>query len=586
MSSCFGRLPVASVVSVLLTVCLFEVLGCEGRVSIGTRCAEDSACADGLRCRFGRCRAQCTTANDCTSGSLCIGEPGVCTLVTDTCEASCPDGLVCTGSMCAIPCTPVAGCRGGSVCAETASGSVCIALSSDAGTLDSSEPLDTQDPLDSLEPLDTPDPLDAPDGGPPIDWERPLRLCAGYAHACAIRDGRVYCWGANHSSQLGDSDGSVAIAHDGYCGPWDCSDHPALPVLRDTGASTTTLTDVRAISCGTEHTCALTTGGSVWCWGADTGSGILGHEGTGSHAGVAVTSGASSIEVSRFHACARVGSELQCWGLNGGMTEDGRLGSGGPAASRPRLAVRFEGAYELALGSHFTCRVSSEGVRCVGTNEGDVTGLGRAGADPTGRIVAGLPAGIVDLSAGTVFACAVAAGTAHCWGAQTHQVLADTDVPMCFEPSPFFYCRAAAEEVARGFDVRDEVLVRLSRGQAETMCAITAGGRVLCWGWNELGQAGLDAPPDVGALTEFVTTAPDAPLEAVEEVACGGAFCCARTASDEVWCWGENDLGQLGNGTTDSRDPIVDGGVPDGGTATVSLPHPRAQAVDFSRIVP
>jgi alpha-tubulin suppressor-like RCC1 family protein len=118
------------------------------------------------------------------------------------------------------------------------------------------------------------------------------------------------------------------------------------------------------------------------------------------------------------------------------------------------------------------------------------------------------------------------------------------------------------------------------------MCAVTEGRRVICWGWNGWGQAGLDAPADVGALTSFVQTDADAPLEDVEDVVCGAAFCCARTATDAVHCWGENDFGQLGNGTTDSRDPVVDGGVPDGGTATVALPHPRAQAVDFSRIRP
>lgn len=585
MSLRSGR-SLASLPLIVGVLCLAQLLGCEGRVSIGTRCAEDASCADGLRCRFGRCRAQCTTANDCTSGAICIGEPGVCTLVTDTCEASCPDGLVCTGSMCAIPCTPVAGCRGGSVCAETSSGSVCIAVSSDAGAPDAPESLDAPEPSDVPEP---PDAFVQSDAGPPVaGWERPLRLCAGSAHACAIRDEKVYCWGGNHTSQLGDSTMSSRRDHDGLCGPWDCSDHPEHPVLADTGAGTTTLRGVTAIACGADNTCALLGDGSVWCWGADTsGSGVLGHMGTGSHADRAVAARATSIEVGRFHACARVDGELVCWGANErGGEEDGRLGSAGPSTFTPRAAERFAAAWELALGGLFTCGVGSEGVRCVGRNEGDVTGLGRGGPDPTGNLVPGLPAVLDDLSAGAVFACAIAGGTAHCWGAQTHLVLADTDVPTCFAGSPFFACRASAEAVDRGVGVIGETLVRLSRGQAETMCAVTEGRRVICWGWNGWGQAGLDAPADVGALTSLVQTDADAPLEDVEDVACGAAFCCARTTTDAVHCWGENDFGQLGNGTTDSRDPVVDGGVPDGGTATVALPHPRAVPVDFSRIAP
>jgi alpha-tubulin suppressor-like RCC1 family protein len=460
---------------------------------------------------------------------------------------------------------------------------VCIATSTGSGAPDASEAIDAPE-IDAPQPNDT----GRADAGTGASWERPLRLCAGSAHACAIHDDGVYCWGANHSSQLGDSPTSTRRDHEGVCGPWECNDHPQYPVLVAAGAGTMPLTSVTAIACGTDTSCALRSDGSVWCWGADTsGSGVLGHSGTGSHADVAITSGATSIEVGRFHACARVDGELVCWGQNDRSgEEDGRLGSAGPSTSAPRRADRFADAWELALGGQFTCGVGSEGVRCVGRNEGDVTGLGRDGPNPIGSIVPGLPPALDDLSAGAVFACAIAGDTAHCWGAQTRLVLADTDVPMCFAGSPFYACRSSAEAVDRGFDVRGERLVRLSRGPAETMCAITDAGRVLCWGWNAWGQAGLVAPDEIGSLTSFVRTLGDVPLEGVDEVACGAAFCCARTTTDAVHCWGENDFGQLGNGTTDSLDPIVDGGVPDGGTATVALPHPRADEVDFTQIAP
>ena len=99
-------------------------------------------------------------------------------------------------------------------------------------------------------------------------------------------------------------------------------------------------------------------------------------------------------------------------------------------------------------------------------------------------------------------------------------------------------------------------VVDISAGSGHT-CALTTVGGVRCWGRNDLGQLG-DAmttdhaePVDVVGLTSGVAA-----------ISSGwgqfGGHTCALTIAGLVKCWGNNDRGQLGDGTTTNRSTPVD----------------------------
>lgn len=181
----------------------------------------------------------------------------------------------------------------------------------------------------------------------------------GRYFACAVAgSGRVYCWGDNRWSQLGD--GTL---------------HASTTPVEVSG-----LTDAVAVAAGGNFACALKSNQQVACWGANY-AGQLGNNGpTGTSStavlvhnltdAVAITAGAGG------HACAlKADGSAVCWGSN----YFGQLGDGTRTSRGEPVAVAgLENIVSISAGDKATCAVVAGGqVYCWGSAEQGVLGTGR-----------------------------------------------------------------------------------------------------------------------------------------------------------------------------------------------------------------
>lgn len=243
-------------------------------------------------------------------------------------------------------------------------------------------------------------------------------LAVGYNHSCALNsEGGVKCWGINGYGQLGD--GSITTT-----APYGNS----LPV--DVSGLTSGVT---AIAAGDGHTCALTTSGGVKCWGYNQ-HGQLGSGAATTTAPFAqptpvdvsgLTSGVSAIVAGHGQTCAvTTAGSVKCWGTN----VYGELGDGtteNRAAPVNTLGLE-SGIGALAAGYEHTCALALNGsVRCWGGGRwGDISNpYNTYSTAPV--IVSGLNE-IRVVTAGHGHTCVLTSSqTVKCWGMNTFGQLGD-----------------------------------------------------------------------------------------------------------------------------------------------------------------
>jgi alpha-tubulin suppressor-like RCC1 family protein len=259
-------------------------------------------------------------------------------------------------------------------------------------------------------------------------------------------------------------------------------------------------------------------------------------------AGLAHASADPGIQAGDGHTCVLFGgSAMWCWGRN----DVGQLGDG-TTTDRRRPLPLGSGVRRMAVGDRNVCRLLIDGfvVNCTGANQfgqiGDGTTDERHGFTPVAAT------GLWTFTAGDTPCGSDQLGTnSYCWGSNQNGSVGDgttTD-----RASPVFTIAGAWKVVTSG-----------AGGHA---CAIVGQNppyAVWCWGNNVDDALGLGSGAGPMAATPVQITLPNGGFSGSQlDLSVGVHHSCALVSDGTLWCWGANDHGQLGNGTTQaSASPV------------------------------
>ncbi|TXI94339.1 MAG: hypothetical protein E6Q33_00705 [Neisseriales bacterium] len=388
--------------------------------------------------------------------------------------------------------------------------------------------------------------------------------------SCAIASsgesaGRVYCWGAGGSGQIGNGSTNNATV--------------PTSVTMPSGVDS-----FSQVSTNPYFSCALagsgTNAGKVYCWGTGT-SGQIGNSANSNvnvPTSVTMPSGVTSfsqISTNSSFSCGIAGSGsntggIYCWGTGG----SGQIGNGATSnVNIPTSVIMPSGVTafsQISTNSSFSCAIASSGesagrVYCWGAGASGQIGNGtNANVNVPTAVVAidGVNSFSQVSSNTTAFSCAIAssganAGKIYCWGND----LDVTTMGSAGAPSPF------SATLPLGVGVYNELSTNTSFS-----CAIAGSGsnagRAYCWGTGSGGQIGNGFNANVNTPTSVIMPPG---VTAFNQVSTNTNFSCAIASSGEsagkVYCWGIGSSGQIGNGSTNNATVPTSVIMPSGVTA-------------------
>ncbi len=411
--------------------------------------------------------------------------------------------------------------------------------------------------------------------------EGALEIAFGEAHGCArLADGTVSCWGSNEGGALGapgvTGDSATPVPVPGVTGATRIAAGGSQTCAIAGGGvrcwggrlAPPAGLDAIAVAVGAAHACAIARDRTVACWGDDRHHQLgRGAGGGGKVPGLAAV---DEIAAAGDTTCARAGGTVACWGGNAGA----QLGD--PSMqdrAEPRPVPGLTDAAAIALGRQHACALRAGGqVVCWGGSdrgpfgypdgcpEGHVGQEAHAGTSGVVMAFCAAPlpvpgiSGAVALAHGEGHACALdRAGAVRCWGGEGYSELGNREhgAAGSKEPIAVLFVKSSPRAAPQA--------ALAVHAAGDWSCAILADRSVRCWGAGNLGQLG----PQVKERS--AKPVPIDGLGAVESLSMGPYHACALLAEKKgaARCWGHNDGGQLGDGSSEKRAaPVAPAGVP------------------------
>lgn len=358
------------------------------------------------------------------------------------------------------------------------------------------------------------------DAGPVEAVGEVKQVSAGKEFTCFVigANSQAFCFGKNDHGQLGNPSFSNSVK--------------PIPVL-DSENSNKPLQDVKMITAGDFHACALIKSGRVVCWG-DNSYGQTGIP------GVKLTNPHSVLESERNEKA-------------------------------------LTGVHAVAAGGNSTCIIIRDdlSVVCFGERYGTESKVNWVPERIEIANGIGNLNGIKEVGVGERFACALGKNSqVYCWGQNDYNQLgALSNLP----GSP----KAVSVQVTYPEEMPLTHIETISVGENHA-CAINRDEKtVFCWGDNRFGQLGntsVRGNPEQVALGSNNLT-----LKGVKTLAVGAMRTCITSETDELFCWGNGAHGLLGNEKTLSAYPsrVLDAtGESLGNIAAISIGHDHTCLVD------